>query len=191
MNKIYYLIKSPPPPNSRVGFQGVLNNGTHQARDAPAPVARRSRERQQDGTYIGTRERQQDGTYIGTHPFLIWSRKLVKSTREKAVIWLPEGVKNHVRPAQRRTKGRPLVHWSTSDKTKARKRENKGQQVVLSSVDAPPREYPGKVSYFWPFFRSSDELRKNGGRIKYQWTEHSATRSDGTARHVHSTLAPF
>ena len=128
---------------------------------------------------------------IGTHPFLIWSRKLVKSTREKAVIQLPEGIKNQVRPARRRTKGRPLVHWSTSDKPTARKRDKKGRHAVLSSVDTPPREYPWKGVVLWPFFRSSEELRKNGGRIEYQWTEHGATRSDGTERHVHSTLAPF
>ena len=145
-NLLFYQVS--PPPNSRVGLQGVLNNGTHQARDAPTPVAQRSR------------ERQQDRTYIGTHPFRIWSRKLVKSTREKALIWLQEGVKNHVRPARRRTKGRPLVHWSTSDKPTARKRENKGRQVVLSSVDAPPREYPGKVSYFDP----SAVVPRNSGK---------------------------
>ena len=60
MNKIYYLTKSPPPPpHSREGFQRVLNNGTHQARDAPVSVARQNR------------ERQEDGTNSGTHPFLI------------------------------------------------------------------------------------------------------------------------
>ena len=58
MNKIYYLTKS-PPLHSREGRQRVLNNGTHQARDAPVSVARQNR------------ERQEDGTNSGTHPFLI------------------------------------------------------------------------------------------------------------------------
>ena len=88
--------------------------------------------------------------YSGTHPFLIWSRKLVKSTRER---WESDPRRESKTPCgrpRRRTKGQPLVHWSTSDKPTARKRENKGRQGVLSSSDAAPREVLGKASYLDP-----------------------------------------
>ena len=80
-------------------------------------------------------------------------------------------------------KGRPLVHWSTSDKPTARKRENKGRQVVLSSANAPPRGVLGKASYFNPSFvvpsdpqekRRKDKVSVNKTRCHQKWRDGKA-----------------
>ena len=165
-----------PPPNSREGLQRVLNNGTHQARDAPVSVARRSR------------ERQEDGTYSGTHPFLIWSRKLVKSTREKVGIRPPEGVKNPVWPApeaDERAAARALKHEWQTYRTQAGEQRTAGR---VKQLRRRSERVLGKASYLDP---SSVILRDPRGKSEEGLSIVNKTRChqkwrDGKARPRHS-----
>ena len=114
--QIYYLINGSPPPSESRDSSSVKQWYQSSTR-WPGPCR----------TMAIENDRRTGRN--GTHPFLICEEGM-KSIREKVAVWIAEGTKNLVRPAQRWTKGLALVHWSMSDKPTERMRGKKGRHAV-------------------------------------------------------------